>query len=361
MQRKKNQKKPKGLKLVNGIWKIDKTIGGRRFYRSCETDSLEEAELCLAAFVEEQRNARLFGVRPDRCFGNAAARYLEEFSYKRSIFSDANDLKMLMPFVGQLSLADINNGSIKPYIESRRQDGVKSGTVNRSIRVLNRILRLCADEWIDENGLSWLDRAMTIRQVKWNDQRKPRPISWEEQGMLFKRLPEHLRDALLYKVNTGCREQEVCQLKWAWEVPITELATSVFVLPDWLTKNARERIVVLNSVALEVINRQRGKHPENVFTYKCNPLAGLNEGAFKRHRKAAGLEGVRIHDLRHTTGRRLRAAGVSNEARKDILGHESGDMTSHYSIAEIKELVDAVELIAQESTCSTLTLNILKG
>jgi len=37
-----------------------------------------------------------------------------------------------------------------------------------------------------------------------------------------------------------------------------------------------------------------------------------------------GFRRVRVHDLKHTCGRRLRAAGVGLEDRQDILGHKSG-------------------------------------
>ena len=41
----------------------------------------------------------------------------------------------------------------------------------------------------------------------------------------------------------------------------------------------------------------------------------------------AGFKSVRVHDLRHTFGRRLRAAGVGLEDRQDLLGHKSSRMT----------------------------------
>ena len=50
---------------------------------------------------------------------------------------------------------------------------------------------------------------------------------------------------------------------------------------------------------------------------------------------------VRVHDLKHTYGRRLRSAGVSLETRKVLLGHKNGDITSHYSAAELGELLAA--------------------
>jgi integrase len=45
--------------------------------------------------------------------------------------------------------------------------------------------------------------------------------------------------------------------------------------------------------------------------------------AWRRARTAAGLPQVRVHDVKHTFGRRLRAAGVSFEDRQDLLGHRS--------------------------------------
>ncbi len=63
----------------------------------------------------------------------------------------------------------------------------------------------------------------------------------------------------LFKVNTGTRQNEVCQLRWDWEVQLPELETTVFIIPEWLAKNGEERIVVLNEVAGAVVDRQRGR------------------------------------------------------------------------------------------------------
>ncbi len=52
---------------------------------------------------------------------------------------------------------------------------------------------------------------------------------------------------------------------------------------------------------------------------------------------------VRVHDLKHTFGRRLRAAGVSFEDRQDLLGHKSSRITTHYSEAELANLIAAAE------------------
>lgn len=77
----------------------------------------------------------------------------------------------------------------------------------------------------------------------------------------------------MFKVNTGCREQDAGKLPWDWEIPIHELETSVFLIPAGLggrhekagVKNGEERLVVLNKVVKSVIDRQRGQDKEWVF------------------------------------------------------------------------------------------------
>ena len=75
----------------------------------------------------------------------------------------------------------------------------------------------------------------------------------------------------------------------------------------------------------------------------------LNSG-WIRARKEAGLTQVRVHDLKHTFGRKLRAAGVGFEDRQDLLGHRSGRITTHYSAAELYRLLEAAELVVSEET-----------
>ena len=75
----------------------------------------------------------------------------------------------------------------------------------------------------------------------------------------------------------------------------------------------------------------------------------MNNTAWKKARESVGLKQVRVHDLRHTCGRRLRAAGVSMEDRQDILGHKSGRITTHYSAVEVGHLIEVVELLCDQT------------
>lgn len=309
---------------------------------------MSEAEQILARLIEENRKAEILGVRPTRSFEQAAAKFVLENQHKRTLRKDIGMLKMLMPWIGDMPLGRIHTGTLQPWIEHRRKEGVAPGTINHGLKIVRRILNLAASEWFDEYGLTWLHAAPKIKLLPDRYRKQPYPLNWEEQDRLFQALPDHLRDMAEFAVNTGCRDGEICNLRWDWEIPLPELDTSVFVVPGERVKNGDDRLVVLNTRAMDVVNGRRGRHPTHVFDYKAKPVQRMLNSAWLRARKAAGLPQVRVHDLKHTFGRRLRAAGVSFEDRQDLLGHRSGRMTTHYSAAELTQLLDSANKVCDQ-------------
>ena len=342
------RKKSPGLKKRGRIWWIDKRIKGYgRVAESCGTTNLTEAEQYLTFRLNEIRNAVVYGVRPTRTFQQAAIKFLEDHQGRKLLERYVHAFDRVMPHIGHLRLDRIHNDTLSSYRRARRADGVSAGTISKELSCVRRVLNLAARVWRHENGMSWLDAPPLIEMEK-GATRKPYPLSWEEQDRLFRELPAHLQRIALFKVNTGCRKEEVLQLRWNWEVQVPELDTSVFILPcndEFETKNSQERIVVLNSIARRVVDEQRGKHPEFVFTYQGKPTKSILNSGWKHARARAGLPQVRVHDLRHTFGHRLRAAGVSYEDRQDLLGHRSDRITTHYSAPDIARLIEAAERV----------------
>jgi integrase len=368
-------------------WYIDKRV--KHFGRLCEstgTSDEAEAERYLAWRLERIREAAIYGTRQRRTFRDAATKYLTDFAWKRSIERDARALKDMDPFIGELWLDCIHNDSFKKYLETRRRGSkdrkpLAAGTLNRHLAVARRILTLAARLWRDEgSNLTWLAQAPLIQLEKKRKARPPYPLDWAEQRLLFGELAGHLQRVALFKVNTGLRMRELCSLRWEWEQRIPELDTpeikrTVFVLPESVTKNQEARVVVLNDVAQSIVEEARSQHPEFVFTFvnrkgKRVAFTRLTNSGWRAARRRAaaryeeelkkptppGFARVRVHDLRHTFGRRLRKAGVGLEDRQDLLGHRSGRMTTHYSAAEIGNLLEAVNRMekSRESPASTV-------
>ncbi len=77
------------------------------------------------------------------------------------------------------------------------------------------MLNLYHRKWRDAEKQPWLESVPMISMLEEKKSSgNPYPMSWEEQAILFPELPDHLLRMALHKVNTGCREQEVCKLRW---------------------------------------------------------------------------------------------------------------------------------------------------
>ncbi|MDH3900592.1 MAG: tyrosine-type recombinase/integrase [Gammaproteobacteria bacterium] len=119
---------------------------------------------------------------------------------------------------------------------------------------------------------------------------------------------------------------------------------------------------------------QRGRHPEYVFTYRKHRIARIHNTAWRHARLKAtrlytklfgkacteGFRNIRVHDLKHTFGRRLRDAGISFVDRQNLLGHRSSRITTHYSAAELRNLIEAANLVCGENSGKNPELAMLR-
>jgi len=299
-------------------------------------------------------------VRPKRTLAEAAERYVDEKQYKKSIDSDISRLNVILPIFGDKYIDELHMGVLNPWVKKRQKDGRKANTINHGLKVIRQILNVAADEWIDENGLSWLLKAPKIKLLPLDDVAEPYPLDWEEQDRLFDELAPHLHDMASFAVNTGCRDQEICNLRWEWEQKFPHLNTSVFIIPKGRVKNKRPRLVVLNRDASQLVESRRGIHDDYVFSYRGKPIKRMYNSGWMNARKRAGLLRVRVHDLKHTYGSRLRSMGVRFEDMQDLLGHKSRKITMHYSGLELTNLIRASDTVCADENGNRPELVILR-
>ncbi len=370
------------------FWIIDKGWKGKRIYCLTYSDNPDEAESLLDAELEKLRKAMLHGERPVYLFHQGAERYLSERKHVATFTILQSVVLRLMPFLGEMPLTDIHDNTLRPYIQWRIKEGVKTrkkdvntgqfytirrdikyASINRELEIIRTILISAWRRWRCElTGKPWIDSAPILTMLPTKPSKgkpdeshsaKTYSLSWDEQDRLFPLLSARLQRMCLFKVNTGTREQEVCQLRWEWEHAVPELDITVFIVPEGYVKNGEARLIVMNRIARSIIEVQRkeweGKSKfvfPNPKAKKDVPYSRLQTSSWKQAWHNAGLPTgpwVRqgVHTLKHTCGRRLRAAGVPRETRKVCLGHRNGDITTHYSAAEAKELLDAFESLCE--------------
>lgn len=89
------------------------------------------------------------------------------------------------------------------------------------------------------------------------------------------------------------------------------------------------------------------------------PVDTMNNTAWRAARTRAGLEGLHVHDLRHTFATRLASAGVPKGTISQLLWHSTKDVTEHYMgshLLVLQQAVQAIEEAPSEEDVSLATL-----
>jgi len=97
---------------------------------------------------------------------------------------------------------------------------VTATTINRSLEVVRTILNRAARAYRDSCGRPWLNGLPPLITMLPETRRSPYPLTWEEQDRFFAKLAARLARMVLFAVNTGLREANVCRLQWTWEVAV---------------------------------------------------------------------------------------------------------------------------------------------
>jgi integrase len=368
----------RGIRVEGSERIIDKQYRGHRIFQRLGTVSQDEAETWLrsrqAVIDAEQEQQSRRG--SERLFADGAAKYLIECQQRkvRTVELIAYHVNILLPYLGAMPIGDVCNEALETFKRDRLEDGAKNATINRSLEVARTVLNRAARVWRDD-GKPWLASAPLIEMMDEAEQRRqPCPISWAEQTKLVTALPHHLQRPVLFALNTGARDENVCGLRWEWEVPVPELKRSVFVVPAAEFKGKRNHVMILNDAAWSIVEACRGQHRQFVFVYRrervknfdqapameYQRIATMNNTGWQRARDLVGLSKVRVHDLRHTFGQRLRDAGVSEEDRALLLGHAIEGMPQHYASATVARLVDAANRV-QHTVDRTTLLRVVNG
>lgn len=139
----------------------------------------------------------------------------------------------------------------------------------------------------------------------------------------------YVRALFRFLLAVGCRRNEALSLKWA-DVRDGESPSVTF--RD--TKAGDDRTVPLSPYAaglLESLTRITGNPFVFAGRVHGESLTGISK-AWQRIRKAAGVEHIRLHDLRRSFGSWLGDAGFTSKQIGSVLGHKS-DITSRVYMA----------------------------
>src|SRR5262249_3022641 len=223
-------------------------------------------------------------------------------TYKRSWQTDETVLRVhVLPRLGHVFLDEITMERITEIVAAMRSDEYAPGTVGRVIVILRYLFNLVR-KW---NVVRELENPASGIPVPADVQRN-RFLDKDETKRLVEALAKDENQvaakAILLLLLTGARRNEITHARWEH----VDLNTSTLFVP--LSKSGKPRYVILNADAVAVL-RSIPRLPGNPFVFPSpvtsRPCASLYF-PWQRIRTKAGLEDVRLHDLRALVCKRTR-------------------------------------------------------
>ena len=303
----------------SSAWWIKITLGGRTIQRSTgSSDKIEAQEYHDTLKAQLWQQERL-GIKVCHSWKEAVVRWLSETSDKATHLEDKSKLIWLDTFLGKLMIDEINLDVIDIVRVAKLKEASKS-TVNRYLALARSILIRARDEW------EWIQRVPKIRLFKETNVRE-RSLTIVEVKLLLSELPDHQRETVLFALATGLRQSNVVKLEWS--------QVNLELCHAWVkashSKNGKPIAIPLNEIAIEILQRQIGKHATNVFTYKGKPFKAANTRAWRLALDRAGIENFRWHDLRHTWATWQRQAGTPTHELQRLGGWKTSAMVERYA------------------------------
>jgi integrase len=233
----------------------------------------------------------------------------------------------IAPELGCRKVAELRFGDLEAF---HRKITTKQGTpyrANRALALLSKMLSLAVRwELRTDNPAKGVERN--------HEERRYRYLSPEELGRLIAALAAHPRrtasNIIRLLLLTGARAGEVLGATWDQ----LDLDAGVWTKPWHRTKQRREHRTPLSAPARQLLVELKATAGSSPYVFPdsrgARPLKDIRHD-WAKISEAAGLEGVRIHDLRHSFASFLASSGLSLPVIGALLGHSEPSTTARYS------------------------------
>jgi integrase len=257
--------------------------------------------------------------------------------------------KFILPRFGAHKVTELTPADIARFHQSLRETPYNA---NRCLGLLKAMLNK-AEQWGEIQPHT--NPASLIKPFQ--ERKRQRFLTPEEFRRLFESLDELERHGIVgtYPATairllclTGCRLNEILQLQWS----SVDIPNRRLMLEQHKTDKKGARAVPLNSEAADILSRLP-KFDGNPYVIVGRDgtahLVNLQK-PWKRLCKAADLENMRIHDLRHSFASTAASAGVPLQVLGGILGHSSPQTTARYAHLWQDPVRNAAELVGSKIT-----------
>ena len=252
---------------------------------------------------------------------------------------------------GKLKLSEISRREVQVFHNDLvKVERLAPATADHHVVYMRRLLNLAVQwELLEKNTLTNIPLLKVDNKVE-------RYLSDEEVEKLVDVLTKDLAFGasyiLMFLLSTGARLNEAMQAKWDQ----VDLDTGVWRIPATNSKSKKTRSVPLKSKKTRSVplNESAIWVLKQLWTRDVHPFLFVNEAtqkpfvtitrAWYRLRAKAGIETLRIHDLRHSFASFLVNGGRSLYEVQQILGHSDPKVTMRYAHLSTKALQEAANV-----------------
>ena len=250
--------------------------------------------------------------------------------------TDRGFLDWFIEELGSKDIKHINLADIDRLIEiCREKKRNKNSTINRKLDILKAVLNFSFDR-------NWIASVPKWKKLK-ESKRKGIYISQDMRVALIDAMEKtdnlHLKDPLLFAIATGLRKSNLINLKK--ENILDDIYGKKITLPDFQMKNGEHFSQYLTEYTHSFIKRNMNKHSLFIFNNCKVGLQGIGDfkKAWKTVRKAAELEHIVWHDLRHTCATE-KGAYMSPAELKEFMGWKNIEMAQTYCHSDRERLLE---------------------
>jgi integrase len=349
-------------------WHYDFVIKGQRYYGTTHL-----ADKAGARKVEAQ--ARLDAVTPHRgkppiTLDEAAGYYAQHAETKPSWKNSERILRLLLPILGKHKLlSEISQVQLRDAVAKRRV-GRADSSVNREIVIWRALWRHAAALKFDTGDApDWGRLLLKIPR------KAPRSFTHDQEAALMEALRPDLHPFAAFAFASGWRLSEITALRWSDLDLGARVARTKIKGGDVIERP-------LSSAMLALVASQPRVCPQ-VFTFEAQAtrrghkaLDGRVRAARKKGERypfskngwrkpwvaalaAAGIDGLRFHDARHTAAKRMTAEGISLATVGGALGHKSLATTMRYASANTTDIRAGLD--AMQNNSVGMRYSVAKG
>lgn len=336
-----------------GTWwsagrRIKRRLGPKRKQGGRDGLSRTQAERELRRAMERDRVVLAAGQR--RTVQEAADQYIDHLEHvmerKRSTIQDYRGYvrRHLAPFFGDRTLDKIDAAWVTGYLRAKGGEGLAAKTVQNHLNFLHGVFAFAIKRgWASANPVALIDRPKKSRPAS----RRIRFLQPAELEALLRAVPDDPlggveRPLYLTAAMTGLRQGELIGLRW---LDVDWVASRVRVA-DSFTRGAFDSPKSHEARSVPIADRlagelerhfQRSPYMAESDLVFCHPHTGHVLDASKVRKrfgqalKRARVREITFHELRHTFGTQMAAAGAPLRAIQEWMGHSDAKTTEIYA------------------------------